>query len=118
MQLNIAQKVFNKKPRGLSHTPKSFKNLHQTLRLNQIKCVIPESEIRKAANQTSKKVKLNHDIPIYELSLHDITIDMSNSFKYIREEFDKLNKKQKDAIIYKLEHSVKSVFFDCKTVHH
>lgn len=114
VQLNKRTKT----KRGLANTPKSFKDVHRAIRMNQIKCTIPESEIRKQANQTSKNVKLNHDIPIYELSLHDVTADMSNSFKYIREAFDRLNKKQKCAIIYKQEHGFKKVFFDCKTIHH
>ena len=115
MQINTPQ---FKKKRGLSNTPKSFSNLHQSLRLNQIKCTIADSEIRKAANKTSKNLRLNHDRPIYELSLHDVTIDMSNSFKYIKEEYCKLNKKQSDATIYKMQHGFKKVFFDKNTIVH
>lgn len=114
MQLNITQKI--KKPKGLSHAPKSFKNIYQSLKLNHIKSNIPESEIRKSANQTSKNLRLNHDIPIYELSLNDCTIDISNSFKYIREVFDKLNKQQKNAVIYKMENGFKKVYFSCKNL--
>ena len=105
------------KRKGLSHTPKSYKNIYRSIKMNQIKPQNTAKEAQKQANQTGKNVRLNHDIPIYELSLHNITVDMANSFKYIRECFDKLNKRQCNAIIYKMEHGVKIPFFTCANLH-
>lgn len=107
-KLFLAGRKSFKKIKGLSHTPKSHKHLYQSLKLKQIKCVIPESEIRKSANRTSKDLKLSKDKPMYEVVCNDVTHDLSNSIHYIRQVHgDRKPSKHSIFHIFKHENSCK-----------
>ena len=112
MQLAIFKHKNKKgKLRGLSHTPKSFSHLHQSLRLNQIKPNTTAKEARKQANSTSRNFAINWDMPVYELVLNDVTMDLSNSVQYILTSQSHMGKNKNKAIIYKNEFGSKKVFF-------
>jgi len=125
MQLNIQKSIANlaptisfkpkkqlKKKKGLSHTPKSFKNLYQSLKLKQIKPMFLAKEVKKGANQANKDLHINTQIPIYELSLNGITLDISNSVQYILNKFATVSDRNKKiALVYKIEFGIKTTFY-------
>ena len=104
----LINKNLIKKTKGLSHTPKSLKNIHRMIRLGQLKSLHPDKE-KKGANVSSNTFEIKDFIPIYEIIVNDITIDISNSIQYIRNSFAKLGN-VKNATVWKIENGFKYQF--------
>lgn len=81
--------------------------LYRQIKMNQIPTIAPPKKVTGAMKSADNEIDLNR--PFYELQMHDVTHDVSNSIQYILQVAGKMSQSEK-AIIYKNEFGVKSIF--------